>query len=316
MFFEAKSSGELIKAVRLSRGFQVPVTVIGGGSNILVSDLGIRGLVVKNKSEKISILERKIFGFRGRKAVPIEALWEPYGEKKTSKVLKNLEYDDSDAPPVEVEVDSGVNLQVAMFSLFRQGVTGLQWYSRIPGSVGGAVYNNIHGGKHTFSEIVSEVTVLDKHGAVKKIPAKDMKFGYDKSRVHDSGEVILSTILSLRKGDVEKAKTVAEQWRKIKSNQPVQSAGCVFKNISDKDMKILGYPTTSVGYIVEHILNMTGYRVGGAAISSNHHNFIENVGGATAKDYVAVRDEIARRAKEIIGLELEDEIIRLGEFDY
>lgn len=316
LFFEAKNCRELIKAVRLARGFEVPVVVIGGGSNILVSDLGIRGLVIKNKSDKLSVLEKKLFGFKSRRAIPIDALWEPYGLKTTGEVSKSLEYDDTESPLIQVEVDSGVNLQVAMFSLFRQGITGLQWYSRIPGSIGGAVYNNIHGGKHTFSEIVGEVTVLDKHSAVKKISAKNMKFGYDKSRIHDSGEIILSAILNLNRGDVEKAKAVAEQWRKIKDSQPVQSAGCVFKNISDKDVKILGYPTTSVGYIIEHILNMTGYQVGGAAISPNHHNFIVNVGGATAKDYLAVRDEIVRRAKEVIGLELEDEIIRLGEFDY
>jgi len=98
--------------------------------------------------------------------------------------------------------------------------------------------------------------------------------------------------LNLRRGNVERARWVAE-----------------------KDREILGYPTTATGYIIEHILNMTGYKVGGAMISPDHHNFIVNTWGATAKDYLAIRDEIAKRAKETIGLELEDEIIRLGEFD-
>lgn len=321
LFFVPKNSGELIKAVRLARSFGVPVTVLGGGSNVLVSDLGLRGLVVKNvggdvkiqgeKTQKIknSNTQDKVFSSRGI------ARWIAAEEGTMKYDFNDLNYDESSFPDIEVSIDSGVSLQTAMFKLFDEGITGLQWYSRIPGTVGGAVYNNIHGGNHTISEIIKEVVVLDNHGGVKKIQAKNMKFGYDKSRLHETGEVILEVVLNLKKGEVKKAKGVAEEWRKRKASQPFNSAGCVFKNISEKDREILGYPTTSVGYIIEHILNMTGFKVGGAMISPHHHNFIVNTGGATAKDFLAVRDEIQERAKEAIGLELEDEIIRLGDFN-
>ncbi|HAI22210.1 TPA: hypothetical protein DCL92_00230, partial [Candidatus Collierbacteria bacterium] len=121
--------------------------------------------------------------------------------------------------------------------------------------------------------------------------------------------------LVLKAGDVERARKTADEWKKRKTTQPMNSAGCVFKNISEEDRAILGYPTTSVGYIVENILNMSGFKVGGAAIAKEHHNFIVNKGGATAKDFLAVRDEIVKRAREGVGIELEDEIIRIGEFD-
>lgn len=315
LFFVSKNSGELIKAVRLARSFGVPVTVLGGGSNVLVSDLGLRGLVVKNAGGDLKIRKMKFFGFHRDKVIPIEARWVGTKEGTQKYDFNDLNYDESSFPDIEVSIDSGVSLQTAMFKLFDEGITGLQWYARIPGTVGGAVYNNIHGGNHTISEIIKEVVVLDNHGGVKKIQAKNMKFGYDKSRLHETGEVILEAVLILKKGEVEKAKGVAEEWRRRKASQPFNSAGCVFKNISEKDREILGYPTTSVGYIIEHILNMTGYKVGGAMISPHHHNFIVNTGRATAKDFLAVRDEIQERAKEAIGLELEDEIIRLGEFD-
>ncbi|KKT51858.1 MAG: UDP-N-acetylenolpyruvoylglucosamine reductase [Candidatus Collierbacteria bacterium GW2011_GWB2_44_22] len=293
LFYEAHNSGELIKAVRLARSFEVPVTIIGGGSNVLVSDVGVRGLVVKNCGGEMEIRERTMrYDF------------------------SDLDYDESEYPDVEVAIDSGVSLQAAMFNLFEHDITGLQWYARIPGTVGGAVFNNIHGGNHVFSEIVKDVVLLTKHGDVIKIPAKSMRFEYDTSRIHQSGEIVLEVVLNLKKGNVEKARAVADEWRRRKSSQPFNSAGCVFKNISEKDREILGYPTTATGYIVEHILNMTGYKVGGAMISPNHHNFIVNTGGATAKDYLAVRDEIVKRAKETIGMELEDEIIRMGEFNY
>ena len=316
LFYEAHNSGELIKAVRLARSFEVPVTIIGGGSNVLVSDVGVRGLVVKNCGGEMEIRERNLFGFKKHKALPIDPRWVGSEEGTMRYDFSDLDYDESEYPDVEVAIDSGVSLQAAMFNLFEHDITGLQWYARIPGTVGGAVFNNIHGGNHVFSEIVKDVVLLTKHGDVIKIPAKSMRFEYDTSRIHQSGEIVLEVVLNLKKGNVEKARAVADEWRRRKSSQPFNSAGCVFKNISEKDREILGYPTTATGFIVEHILNMTGYKVGGAMISPNHHNFIANTGGATAKDYLAVRDEIVKRAKETIGMELEDEIIRMGEFNY
>ncbi len=322
-FYEATNSGELIKAVRLARTFGVPVTVIGSGSNILVSDLGIRGLVVRNKDGKIEIVDKKRNPkFLGkllnqiRDGIYSEARWIGSHKGTMKYDFDDLNYDESKYPDVEVIIDSGVNLQMAMVQLLERGITGLQWYARIPGTLGGAVFNNIHGGSHVFSEIVSAVVVLTNQGDVVKIPAKSMKFEYDKSRIHRTGEIVLEVILNLKRGDAEKAKFVADEWRKRKSIQPVNSAGCTFKNISNEDREVLGYPTTSVGYVIEHVLNMTGYKVGGAAISVDHHNFIINKGKATAKDYFALRNEIVKRARETVGVELADEIVYLGDFNY
>jgi len=312
LFYETETSGDLVKAVRLSRTFDVPVTVLGGGSNVLIGDGGIRGLVIKNRSNKIKVHKEGKFHSLLRNVV--NARWMKNSKELKTRVFSDIDYPETDAPDVEVVMDSGVNLQRAMTILFDQGVTGLQWYSRIPGTIGGAVYNNIHGGTHTFAEIVKKVVVLDKHGGIKTITGKNLKFGYDNSRFYETGEIILEVTLVLKRGDVKKAKKTAMKLKKRKSNQPMNSAGCVFKNISEEDRAILGYPTTSAGYIVENILNMTGYRIGRAAISRDHHNFIVNLGGARAKDFLAVRDEIARRARESVGIELEDKIVRLGEF--
>jgi UDP-N-acetylmuramate dehydrogenase len=218
-------------------------------------------------------------------------------------------------PDVEVSIDSGVNLQVALFKLLDLGITGLQWYARIPGTIGGAVFNNIHGGNHVFSDIIKSVVVLDEMGEVKTLTLPELKFEYDKSRFHKTKETILEVRLGLKRGDVDKARATAVEWIKRKAVQPMNSAGCVFKNIAENERSILGYPTTATGYIVEHILNMTGFTVGGATISADHHNFIVNNGGATAKDYLAVRDAIVQKAIDVLGLSLENEIILVGEFE-
>ncbi len=201
LFYITESSGDLVKAVRLARSFQVPVTVIGGGSNILVGDAGVRGLTIKNKSKKITVhKEGKIHALlRG----VVGARWMRSTKGSLKGDFTDINYDERDKPDVEVVLDSGVNLQVAMAQLFDQGVTGLQWYSRIPGTIGGAVYNNIHGGTHTFAEIVKKVVILDKHGGVKTIAGKNLRLGYDHSRFHESGEIILEVTLVLKAGDVE-----------------------------------------------------------------------------------------------------------------
>jgi len=327
IWFEARDSGELIKAVRLSRSFGVPVTVIGGGSNVLVSDLGVRGLVVKNAGGKIKIhnsaeKSQQEYDLRNGenggigKIVSTVARWmgSKTGTEKYDFV--DLDYDEGDAPDVQVIVESGANLQATMNFLVSRGITDLQWYARIPGTIGGAVFNNIHGGSHLFQEVVKSVVVLGEDGEVRTLGVRDLMFDCDKSRFHYNRETVLEVRLALKKGDAKRAKATMLEWTKRKSVQPINSAGCVFKNIGEGERSIFGYPTTSAGYIVEHVLNMSGYKVGGASISTDHHNFIVNHGKATAKDYLAVRDAISQKAQEVLGLTLEDKIIRLGDFEY
>src|SRR3990172_5214327 len=79
-----------------------------------------------------------------------------------------------------------------------------------------------------------------------------------------------------------------------------------------KKKEKLGIPTTSTGFIIEHLLKMSGFRIGDAAISKDHHNFIVNEGNSTAKDYLAVMKEIYNRTKKELGIELVPEIFLLG----
>jgi len=314
IFFLAEDSGELIRAMRLAKNLGINATVIGGGSNVLVGDGGIRGLVVKNTSKRIATgsKRKKAEAYRGE---AVEARWQADSRLGNLKYdFKDLDYDEWDEERIEVVLDSGVNLQGAMWKLLDMGITGLQWYARIPGTLGGAVYNNIHGGTHTMNEVVERVVVLDKDGEIRTISGSDLALGYDDSRFHHSGEVIVEVVMDLFLGDKERAEAVAREWAKRKSIQPFNSAGCVFKNISDIDKERLGLPTTSVGYIIEQVLKMGGYKVGGAKVSTAHHNFIVNEGDAKASDYLAVKNEIMRRAKEELGLELEEEIVMMGEF--
>ena len=313
-FFVAKTEKELVATIKEARHLKLPVMILGWGSNVLISDKGIRGLVIKNETSEMKI-EEAADGVNVSDAPRDKARWQSDKKKGTFKYeFTDLNYDESDAPRVKVTLSSGLSLPKVINDLLDRGITGLQWFARIPGTIGGAVHNNIHGGTHFFSEFVDSVKVLTREGEVVKLGAKGLELAYDQSRFHGSSEIILSATLNLFRGDAERARVVAFEWAKRKSLQPSRSAGCTFKNISNDDKERLDLPTTSVGYIVEHILKMGGFKVGGAAVSAAHNNFIVNAGGATATNYLAVMREIQKRAKQKLGIELEPEIILLGEF--
>jgi len=311
-FYEAKTVDELIKSVNLARDLGIKVTILGGGSNVLISDKGIKGLVVRNCTKNIKILEKiKEYCDYTFPESESESRWKPVKAKGGKVSLDDLDYDERGKPRVGVVLDSGVPLPFAIEFLIKNQITGLQWFTGIPGTIGGAVYNNIHGGKHFFSEVVKSVEILGLNGKVATLESKDLEFGYNKSRFHYSKEVILRVELSLYKGDVERAKYVCEKIKGIKKDLPLNSAGCVFSNITEGEAKRLGVPTQSTGYLIENVLKLTGFKIGDAAISKIHHNFIVNQGHATARQFLGVMKKIYVEAQKV-GIKLKPEIVLLG----
>lgn len=316
IWYEAQSNAEFIEAINLARKLNIPLTILGRGSNVLISDEGIRGLVLKNGSKNIIIgseLPVKETKELDQEMEKIAYRWASDNNQGTFKYeFKDLDYEESNSPRIEVKIDSGVDMAFAINYLINKGITGLQWYARIPGNLGGWVYNNVHGGTHFINELIKSVEVINENGAVMTLKPADLKFGYDESRFHSTNEIILSVTLELYKGDQQKAKAAAIEWAKRKAIQPHRSTGSVFKNLSSEEQSRLGYPTASIGYIIEHVIKLSGFRVGDAAISKAHHGFIENLGRATANDYLQVITTIKKTAKEKIGIELHPEIFFLG----
>jgi len=313
IFYEAHDINELVSVVKLAKLQKIPVTILGRGSNVLISDKGIRGIVIKNLAKNIQIKGEKPVNEDKIDVPNVTSRWESDHDMGTFKYeFKDLNYDESDEGRVEVIMDSGVDLTFAINYLLNEAVTGLQWFAGIPGTIGGAVFNNIHGGTRFLSEVTEKVKVLTQESEIAEIGIKELGVDYDKSRFHESGEIILQATFNLFKGDVDRAKATAQEWARRKSLQPRNTPGCAFANISQEEREKFGYPTTATGYVVEHVLNMSGYRIGDAAISKKHHNFIENEGKATAKEYIAVMREIQKRAKEKLDIHLEPEIFFLG----
>ncbi len=311
-YIEVSSREELKEIILYARKLGVPVTILGGGSNVVVSDKGIRGLVIKNKISKISV--KGNVAHTHSPDVSVAARWQSDASLGTFRGVefRDLDYDETDCPRVEVSIESGAILQSALNSLIKKGITGLQWYSGIPGTLGGAVFNNIHGGTHFISEVLKSVTILDSSGIERELKLSDVALDYDKSRFHNNSEIILEATLALYEGDSVRALYTANEWLQRKSKQPRNSPGCSFRNITNDERIRLGYPTTSTGYIVEHVLHMSGHKVGGASVSEANHNFIVNNGGATSSDFISIARTIKSRIKNELGIDLYLEIVPLG----
>jgi UDP-N-acetylmuramate dehydrogenase len=310
LFFIAKSKGEIEKVVELVKKHTVPFFILGGGANVLVGDKGFRGLVIKNQEEWMQVLDGGIVD------------WEDHstGEARHTSVHYTFYDDDKDpnyhADQVFVEVAAGYSMPHFIRNMFNQGITGLEWFARIPGTLGGWIYNNVHGHTIFIGDFVHSVRILTESGKIVEKSWKDLDFGYDYSIFHTNRDIILSAKMRFFRGNVEMAKEIYKDVL-VKKNlrQPGNSAGCVFHNVSEEDRVRNNFESNAIGYIIDKQLHLNGkYKVGGAWISEKHGNFIETDGTATAQDILDVMEFMKKECREKFSIELKDEIFHIGEF--
>lgn len=308
-FVTATSTEQIEQAIKLAREFEKPYFVLGWGSNIIVSDHGFPGLVIQNRAQSWRILQEAAEGDVASAAAARR--FEPCGE--AFYTTEGLDYSDAEAPPVLVRVDSGAKIGPLMNALFRERVTGLQWFAGIPATVGGAIYMNMHGGPHFFGDLVARALLFDGT-ATRNVEHGYFAFDYDYSVLHQTKEIVLRADLSLRRGEAARAVQIAREWASRKSLQPQISAGCVFRNLSQEEQARLRLPTSSIGYLIDHVLRLKGERRGDAIISPQHAAFIENLGSAKAGEVAELIELIRNKARVELGLELITEVELIGKF--
>ncbi|MEA3369592.1 MAG: UDP-N-acetylmuramate dehydrogenase [Candidatus Ratteibacteria bacterium] len=238
--------------------------VVGKGSNIIVKDRGVRGLVIN-----LSRYFRKIDN------------------------LSN-----------GIEVQAGLDLSDLLWQLEKNGLTGLEFLKGIPGTVGGVIWMNAGLADKNIGEFVSRVKIINEKGEMKEFNSDQLQFAYRKTILPESG-VIFEVTLKLAGGSKKTVKQVGQAYfqRKMES-QPLSfaSAGCIFKNPDGKPASVL----------IDK-LNLKGCRQGGAEISSQHANFIIKKGETKAADILGLIRIIERKVKEKQGINLEKEIVVVGE---
>ncbi|MBU1088698.1 FAD-binding protein, partial [Patescibacteria group bacterium] len=190
IFIQTSTNQQLIKVLKYifnCRSLKSPITILGNGSNVLISDSGIRGIVIKNTSSNIKILNQRhpeLAEGPLNTDAPTHHLSTRHAEyhPKQYLSLKNKDYDESDCPQVLVQLDAGTPLPYAIDHLIKKGITGLQWFAYIPGQIGGAIWYNIHGGNHHISEYIHKITLYNQRTQkLETIPATNFKWNYDTS---------------------------------------------------------------------------------------------------------------------------------------
>ncbi|MCB1149431.1 MAG: UDP-N-acetylmuramate dehydrogenase [Chlamydiia bacterium] len=180
----------------------------------------------------------------------------------------------------------------------REGLSGLEFASGIPGSVGGAVFMNAGANGRETCQALESVEFLDRNGTLKRAALSELEMSYRHSRFHKEYAVIYSATFALQK-DASARERQLEILAKRKSSQPLQekSAGCVFRNPEG------GYS----GALIEQC-GLKGKRIGGAVVSEKHSNFIVNGGGATAQDVLNLAKFIQESVLEKTGMRLQMEV--------
>jgi UDP-N-acetylmuramate dehydrogenase len=268
---DVADSAHLQAAVLWAERHRLPYTVIGRGSNVLVDDDGFDGLAIRNA-----------------RSTRLELL-----------------------PGNRVRAESGVGLDRLIAATVDLGWSGLEHFSGVPSTLGGALWQNLHflapdRSRLVYAgDLVETATVL-VDSAVQRVDRDWFGFGYDESALRRGGAVLLDATLRLTPADPDALRAVVRTnlaWRAAR--HPVgatrRSAGCVFRN-----------PSGSSAARAIDAAGLKGLHVGGAAVSRRHANFVLNTGGATANDVRTLIDRVAAGVARHSGLRLEPELAFVG----
>lgn len=279
LFVVAESEKELLALVALARERDMDCLLLGAGSNVLVSDHGVRGLVILNRVSGVHITGR----YRGRS---------------------------------RVDVASGVLLSRLARQTVQWGLGGLEWAVGIPGTLGGAIIQNAGAYGSCMADVVLQTRIASAQWAddqvehVRVLSPEELALGYRTSRFRrrNAGaaqEVVLSACLELNPQPREELRTrMADYISKRRTSQPwLPSAGSVFKNP----------PNDHAARLIQEA-GLKGTRRGDAMVSTEHANFIVNLGSARANDVKALIDQVRTTVAWKFGVDLEPEIQLVGDW--
>ncbi len=213
----------------------------------------------------------------------------------TTNHLSQLEFDKS-----RVCVEAGVKLSTIVCEAAQRGLSGIEFASGIPGTIGGAIFMNSGAFGGEISQYVESVTVVDENGFVRDLSRTELEFSYRNSVFHDSEMWISSCVLRLNPSTPEEVSRKNRAFLKAKTySQPLTmpSVGCIFKN-----------PKGDYAARLIDSVGLKGFQIGGVKVSTKHAGFFVNIGEATFEDFQSVYTEVFERVREKFGVKLKPEI--------
>ncbi|MCR5502098.1 MAG: UDP-N-acetylmuramate dehydrogenase [Lachnospiraceae bacterium] len=266
LLVEPETPEEIMTLLSYLKQIEEPFFIKGNGSNLLVSDRGYDGVIIELNG-KFSGIER------------------------SDRIIR---------------AKAGAHLSAIAKEALDASLTGFEFASGIPGTLGGGVVMNAGAYGGELKDVIRDVTVLDGNNEILTLPAEDMEFGYRTSIIRKRPFTVLEASIELTEGDREEIREkTAELNRMRREKQPLEypSAGSTFKRPE--------------GYFAGELImdaGLRGFSVGGAAVSEKHCGFVINKGRATSEDIREVILEVTERVFDRFGVRLEPEIVFLGAF--
>ncbi|MBU1107188.1 MAG: UDP-N-acetylmuramate dehydrogenase [Candidatus Riflebacteria bacterium] len=272
-FYEANSTDSLIAAIALARHEGMPWFLLGGGSNLVVSDTGIEGLVVHNKTTE----------------------------------LKHVDHESR-----QISLSSGLDLEFLVELAHHLGMSGVECFTGIPGSLGGAIYGNAGAYGRSIADILIDAQVLFPDGSIQTVLNSFFQFDYRTSRIKNEPYIVLSARFQLEAGNCDEIKAkmddISEQRHSKHPPYEVGCAGSFFKNLPP-------LPGEDRRRAAGSVLEQAGAKTmsyGGARVFDKHANFIINEGKATANDVRRLADMLKKKVLKDFGIELSEEVLYVG----
>jgi UDP-N-acetylmuramate dehydrogenase len=295
-----ENADQLSRVIAVCAESSTPFFVLGSGSNIVVGDRGIRGVVIDNKANALSEPHSmpQPAGADREPSSPAQALAEtPGSQQKTAA---------ASVQRIWFKAESGCSFAVTARQLSFAGYAGLEWASGIPGTIGGAVVYNAGAYGGCLGDVLLRIGVAGEHGQ-EVIEASELGLVYRGSaftRGLMAGRAVLWAEFALWQGDADelRARVADYDQRRLKAQPRGRNAGSFFKN-----------PPEQPAWRLIEAVGLRGHRVGGAEFSDKHCNFLINAGGATAKDVATLKHMAQSRVREQFGIELQNEVSLVGE---
>lgn len=277
-YYAEPDMSRISKLIEIAKACDMPVTVIGNGSNLLVGDKGIRGLVI-GIGKGLSEIE------------VTEAVAQDFTVQDNCHIIT---------------AGAGAILAAVAAKASEAALSGLEFASGIPGSVGGAVVMNAGAYGGEIKDVLIDATVLTAEGVLKTVTRDELDLSYRHSIVQEKGYIVLSARFRLTPKPKDEIKSyMAELRTKRVQKQPLEypSAGSTFKRPE--------------GYFAGKLImdaGLRGYSVGDAQVSQKHCGFVVNKGEATAADVLTLIKDVQETVLKQFGVKLEPEVKMIGEF--
>lgn len=286
-FLQPRKAVELQQVLLWAKGNKVPVELIGEGANLLISDKGYDGLIIQPNIKAMHVVNETNIS-------------RTFSQNKCRGIAPCREL----SPFVTIE--AGATIQEAIDWSLEQNLTGLEQFSGIPGTIGGATYINIHYFEAFLSDFLIKAQVIDKKtGELITVDKEWFHFGYDESRLHDKSEVLVNITLKLKRSsalEIAYAKGRRDEIIRHRNRRyPTErTCGCFFRNFSDVEISQIATATYNpppfVGYYLDRLGVKGELSHGDATVSYKHANMLVNQGNATSTDIIM----LARKMQELV----------------